>query len=90
VTGLELMKKRIHKTAIHRGAGIGPGKLTGLLGIHYSHSGIDLLGDRIWLEDRGLDFRDQLITGTRIGVQYAGPDALLPYRYRIPEEIVSL
>ncbi len=90
VTGVDFMMKRIHKTTIQRGIGIGPGKLTNLLGIHYSHSGIDLLGDRIWLEDRGLDFHDHLITGTRIGVQYAGPDALLPYRFRVPEDIAGI
>lgn len=84
--GFDIMKMRTQKAALLKGSGIGPGKVSKLLGIHYSQSGIDLLGDEIWLEDRGLDFRDHIITGTRIGVEYSGEDAFLPYRFSIPEE----
>jgi DNA-3-methyladenine glycosylase len=88
--GIEVMKKRTEKTAIVRGSGIGPGKVSKLLGIHYSHTGIDLLEDKIWLEDREYNFNDEILTGTRIGVQYSGEDALLPYRFRVPEEKIIL
>jgi DNA-3-methyladenine glycosylase len=88
--GFKLMKIRTQKPDLLRGSGIGPGKVSKLLGIHYSHTGIDLLGDNIWLEDRGYNFKDALITGTRIGVQYSGEDALLPYRFRVPEEKIKL
>jgi DNA-3-methyladenine glycosylase len=88
--GLELMKFRTQKEALLKGSGVGPGKVSKLLGIHYSYTGIDLLGDKIWLEDLGLDFSDQILTGTRIGVEYSGEDALLPYRFRVPEENIKL
>lgn len=87
--GKETMKIRVQKEQLARGSGIGPGKVSKLLGIHYSHTGIDLLGDKIWLEDRGYEFNNAILTGTRIGVQYSGQDALLPYRFRVPEERIK-
>lgn len=61
----------------------GPGTLTQALGIRTVHNGTDLLGDRIWIEDRGTaPPAAAIITGPRIGVDYAGADALLPYRFR--------
>ena len=90
VEGIDIMKKRVRKEELTHGAGTGPGKVSSLLGIHYSATGLDLLGDKIWLEDRELDLSKDIITGTRIGVQYAGPDATLPYRFRVPEEQVRV
>jgi DNA-3-methyladenine glycosylase len=88
--GKNIMKIRAQKPDLLRGSGIGPGKVSKLLGIHYSHTGIDLLGDKIWLEDQGYKFDDEILTGTRIGVQYSGQDAFLPYRFRVPEEIIKV
>jgi DNA-3-methyladenine glycosylase len=87
--GLDVMKKRTGKINLERGCGSGPGKVSKILGIHYSHSGIDLMGDEIWLENRELVLSDDIQTGTRIGVDYAGKDALLPYRFWIPEERIN-
>jgi len=43
-----------------------------------------LEGDVLWLEDKGLNFtQSQITTGPRIGVAYAGEDALLPYRFYV-------
>ena len=57
----------------------GPGSVSRALGIHFSDTGTDLLGDRIWIERNELQLPDTLIRqGPRIGVDYAGPDALLP------------
>jgi len=54
------------------------------LGIHYSHSGESLLGNKIWIEDRGIKVSSsQIQISKRIGVDYAGKDALLPYRFFI-------
>ena len=88
--GMEVMKRRAGKSYFKKGSGSGPGKVSKLLGIHYSHSGVDLLGDDIWLEDKGLVFEGQILSGNRIGVNYAGKDALLPYRFWIPEERMKL
>jgi len=88
--GLDVMKKRADRPYLRKGSGSGPGNVSKLLGIHYSHSGADLLGDDIWLEDNGFVFNGQILSGTRIGVNYAGKDALLPYRFWIPEERMKL
>lgn len=85
VAGLEIMKIRANKPTLGKGAGSGPGKVSKLLGFHYSDTGTDLLGERIWLEDRGLNVGNNIIAGPRIGVDYAGDDALLPYRFCISE-----
>lgn len=62
----------------------GPGTLTQALGIRTEHNGTDLTATRIWIADMGVEAPTRhIITGPRIGVNYAGADALLPYRYRI-------
>ncbi len=62
----------------------GPGNVTRILGIHYSHSGTCLTGDQVWLEDRKVAIPDSaIIKSPRIGVDYAGKDADLPYRFRV-------
>lgn len=82
--GLEIMCRRTGKPLIDSRSGSGPGRVSSLLGIHYSHTGLDLLGRQIWLEDHGIQIPDeQIITGRRIGVDYAGEDAFLPYRFRL-------
>jgi DNA-3-methyladenine glycosylase len=87
--GFDVMRKRAGKLYLRAGSGSGPGKVSKLLGIHYSHSGTDLLGDKIWLEDREMVMNDDILSGPRIGVDYAGKDALLPYRFWIPEEKIK-
>lgn len=67
----------------------GPGTLSQALGIHTRHSGTDLLADLITLEDHGIHVPDAaVITGPRIGVDYAGEDALLPYRFHFHPRIL--
>jgi DNA-3-methyladenine glycosylase len=84
VDGLEIMQKRSDKKNINQLNGIGPGNVSKLLGIHFSHSGESLTGNKIWLEDRGLKIlSEKVMIGKRVGVDYAQEDALLPYRFRI-------
>jgi DNA-3-methyladenine glycosylase len=65
----------------------GPGKLTRALGIKTIHSGTSLLGSQIWISDNGYDISGKdIIEGKRIGVDYAGPDANLPYRFNVTPE----
>lgn len=62
----------------------GPGTLSQALGIRTTHNGEDLSGQRIWIGDVGIQVpQEAVVIGPRIGVEYAGTDALLPYRYRI-------
>ena len=90
--GVETMKLRSGKTKIGVQDGIGPGKVARLLGIAVRHSGLDmcdetLAGDRIWVQDEGVTVQeDEIVTGPRIGIDYAGEDALLPYRFRITKK----
>jgi len=54
------------------------------LGISRNINAFSLQSDTIWLEDRGLTFPNESIAaGPRIGVSYAGDDALLPYRFYV-------
>jgi DNA-3-methyladenine glycosylase len=91
VIGIDTMLRRSGKSFMDKSFGTGPGRLSKIMGIHFSHSGMDLTkqpsgltGQGIWLEDEGRTvLPENIITGTRIGVKYAGRDALRPYRFRI-------
>ncbi len=62
----------------------GPGKLTKALGITTKYNKTPLDGNTIWIEENNLIINDEdIITGERIGVDYAGNDAKLPYRFFI-------
>lgn len=88
--GIELMMKRRNLTPSLRqaqGTGVklcsGPGTVSQALDIHYSHSGKSLLGKEIWIEDKGVKINPkEIIAGARVGVDYAGEDAKLPYRFK--------
>lgn len=80
--GEELMLRRTGKNRMARDIGSGPGKVSKLLGLTVADNGCPLTGDTVWIEDRGLLIPDDQIGITpRIGVDYAGEDALLPYRF---------
>ena len=82
--GIETMKLRTGKKQINFKATNGPGKLSKALGIHTIDTGESLCGNKIWIEKpRHQINKDDIITGPRIGVGYAGEDALLPYRFRL-------
>jgi len=90
VDGIDVMLKRSGKEQITKDFGIGPGKVSKILGIHYSDTGLDLTGNNegaqsaIWIEDHGETvLPEEIKVGPRIGVGYAGEDAGLPYRFRI-------
>lgn len=60
----------------------GPGCVTTALGIQLRHNGIDLTGDTIWIEDRGVVVpRREITSSPRIGVSYAEEWALKPWRF---------
>ncbi len=82
VTGTDAMLVRRGKPSLDRTLLAGPGSLARALGISTDLSGESLEGDTIWIEDRGIEFdMDTIHSGPRIGVDYAGEDALLPYRF---------
>jgi DNA-3-methyladenine glycosylase len=62
----------------------GPGIVSQALGIQTKHSGLTLTGNKIWIEDKGIKIsKKDIIVGPRVGVDYAGEDAKLPYRFII-------
>ena len=66
----------------------GPGSVAKALGISRALNAISLQSDTLWIEDRGLVIPEENIaSGPRIGVDYAGEDALLPYRFYIKDNV---
>ena len=63
----------------------GPGMLSQALGITKDLYGMSLTtGGYIWIEDRNDDVEnDDIIASPRVGIDYAGEDALLPWRFRL-------
>ncbi len=60
----------------------GPGKLCIALGIDRSFNGEDLVkGSRIWIEEHRTFTDNEIAVGKRIGIDYAGEDADLPWRF---------
>jgi DNA-3-methyladenine glycosylase len=60
----------------------GPGTVSQALGIKTMHTGLELTGNVIWIEDRGLKIpKKDIIAGPRVGVDYAGEHAKWPYRF---------
>ncbi|NCI47512.1 DNA-3-methyladenine glycosylase [Sediminibacterium soli] len=84
VAGIQSMLARTSKAKADFTLTKGPGNLAKALGIHTSHSGMDLQSDALFIADDGVRIPAAAIAATpRIGVAYAGDDALLPYRFLV-------
>jgi len=59
----------------------GPAMLTKSMGITKQLTGISLLGDRIWIEDAPAIPPEEIVQTTRVGIDYAKEDSLLPWRF---------
>lgn len=82
--GIEYMLERRGKEHLQPSLTAGPGALSVALGIHTRHTGASLLGNEIWIEDRGIKVPvKDMVAATRVGVAYAQQDAYLPYRFSI-------
>lgn len=83
--GLEHMLKRRGRSKLSRELTAGPGALCKALGIGIEHNGSSLSGPQIWLEEdnKFLQSAQQIIASPRVGIDYAGEDALLPWRFRL-------
>lgn len=88
VTGIDIMQARRNMEKVKPNITAGPGSVANALGISRNLNGISLQSDALWIEDRGLSFTDEQIAAVpRIGVAYAGQDALLPYRFYVKGNI---
>jgi DNA-3-methyladenine glycosylase len=82
--GIDDMLIRAGKKVVDNSLTRGPGNVSKALGILTKHTGTSLLSDEIFIADDGYKVRSSAIGVTaRIGVDYAGADALLPYRFLI-------
>ena len=95
IEGIDIMLQRRNMSKLLPKLTAGPGILSQALGINTQHSGISLLGNNIWILDNHpfdrLKRSDgynkhknfDIISGPRVGCQYAGKDAHKPWRFRI-------
>lgn len=82
VAGLDHMLFRTKKKASDHSVASGPGNFSKAMGICMAHTGTSLLGDELFIVDDGFGIPSSRILSTpRIGVDYAGGDAKLPYRF---------
>lgn len=83
VEGTLEMMKRTGSTKDNRITS-GPGKLTKALGIDRESNGNILQSEKLWIEDLGAVIRkNEILASPRIGIGYAGADALLPWRFTL-------
>lgn len=88
IDGIEYMLARTGKPRLDFTITRGPGNLSKAMGIRSFHTGISLLGEDIFIADDGQRAaEDQILSSPRIGVDYAGEDALLPYRYFLKNNV---
>lgn len=82
LAGIDAMNERRGKVENPFQLTSGPGKLTKALGIDRSFNGKFLLNNEVWIEDVGEKLKSKhIVTSKRIGIDYAGEDAKLPWRF---------
>ena len=82
IEGKEIMMQRMQRQKFDHTIGRGPGNVSKALGIFTTHTGSSLIGNEIFIAED--DFRvdpKQVGVSKRIGVDYAGDDAHLHYRF---------
>ena len=82
VDGIEIMDQR---RGSKRGRELtsGPGKLCMAMDIDRRFNGEDLLADKIWIEEYKSIESEKILTGPRIGIDYAEEFAGVPWRFWI-------
>lgn len=82
LTGVEYMLERTRKIKLDVSLTRGPGNLTKAMGIQTRHSGISLQKEELFIAADAFTLKpSQVLATPRIGVDYAGEDAALPYRF---------
>jgi DNA-3-methyladenine glycosylase len=86
IDGIDIMLHRRNKLKLDYTLTKGPGALAQALGIHKNQTGLSLLGNEIWIEDRGIKIpKSKIISSPRIGVDYAGEHAKWNYRFYVKD-----
>jgi len=82
--GISTMLKRAGKVRLDHSLTRGPGNLSRAMGLATLHTGYSLYEGEIYIGDDGYRPRKtEIIATPRIGVDYAGADAALPYRFYV-------
>lgn len=83
--GIEMMMERMNVKSPKRITS-GPGKLTKALGINRSYNGKKLFDQEVWIEEVSKKISSKyIIESKRIGIDYAGEDANLLWRFSVKE-----
>jgi DNA-3-methyladenine glycosylase len=79
----KIMLKRLDKNQLYSNLTNGPGKVAKALGIELKHNGLYLDSPQIWITKNPSFTKKnyQIQITPRIGIDYAGEDAKLPYRF---------
>lgn len=84
VHGIDTMLKRAGKKKADYTLTKGPGNVSKTLGIFTQHTGWSLHSDELFIASDGFAAgKKDIISSPRIGVDYAGDDAALPYRFTL-------
>ena len=84
VKGIDEMLYRVRKLKLDNSLTRGPGNLSKALGIFTKHNGLSLRSKELYIADDGFEYaKKEIGSSPRIGVDYAGDDALLLYRFFI-------
>lgn len=84
IEGLKEMQLRRGKLQSPFHLTSGPGKLTKAMGIDRTFNGKFLLNRDVWIEDIGEVVKgNSIVASERIGIDYAGEDAKLPWRFTV-------
>jgi len=82
IEGIEQMRQRVITKQADRNICAGPGKLSKALGIEKSRNGIDIASsNEVWIENALETYSSDIVATTRVGIEYAEEDALLPWRF---------
>jgi DNA-3-methyladenine glycosylase len=80
--GIPVMLKRMGRERLDHTLTRGPGNVSRALGLRTHHTGLSLSSGSVWIGDDGFrPGRLQIGASPRIGVDYAGEDAALDYRF---------
>lgn len=86
IAGIDIMLERTGKQKHGFDLTRGPGNVARAMGFHTSQTGMSLQTEQLYVVDDGFIYPDlQVIATTRVGVDYAAEDALLPYRFLVKD-----
>ena len=86
VEGIEIMRERRGEMK-DKNLTSGPGKLCIAFGITRELNGENLTGDRIWVEEYKKFGKSKVVSGPRIGINYAEEFVGMPWRFWLAENI---